>query len=435
MQFSFSEAHIEKTVVKDHIEKLRDYIRHVERVSETSGYETPESSINLAFDAKLLKEVKQCVEEKVSPNLKYVVVIGIGGSNLGTKAVYDAMRGAFDLVEPEYFPKLLFLDTNDPEYTKALLFFLEGVVRQPEELLIVSISKSGGTTETIANTEALLAVFSERPFDIRERTVVITDADSPYKKAAQARGMSTLSIPKMVGGRFSVFSAVGLFPLASAGFDIESLLKGAREERDRGLLSSDLNPALVSAIVLFEARRQKRTIHNTFLFEPECESLGKWYRQLMGESIGKEEDLDGDEIRAGITPIVSVGSTDLHSVGQLYLGGPRDKVTTFVSVKEKQTDVTIPKERMFPELVPIVAGKNYTEIMSAIYEGTKIAYEKNNLPYMEVILNDLSERSLGAFMQFKMMEMMYLAKLLNVNAFDQPNVESYKEETRKILEG
>jgi len=176
------------------------------------------------------------------------------------------------------------------------------------------------------------------------------------------------------------------------------------------------------------------TINDNFFFHPELESVGKWYRQLMGESVGKEQSLTGEVVHAGITPTVSLGSTDLHSVGQLYLGGPKDKLTTFVSSKQTAS-LSVPDERVFPNLVPMITGRSAADIMAAILQGVKIAYQKADLPFMEVVLDSLDEESIGAYLQFKMLEMMYLGQLLSVNSFDQPNVESYKVETKQILEG
>ncbi len=141
-------------------------------------------------------------------------------------------------------------------------------------------------------------------------------------------------------------------------------------------------------------------------------------------------------MHAGITATVSVGSTDLHSVGQLYLGGPRDKFTTFISAVRDGASPVVPAagSRIFTGIVEMIEGKSMNAIMDAILAGTKIAYKKNELPFAEIILADISEKSLGYFMQFKMIEIMYIAKLMGVNAFDQPSVESYKTETKNILE-
>ena len=176
-------------------------------------------------------------------------------------------------------------------------------------------------------------------------------------------------------------------------------------------------------------------INDNFIFAPQLESVGKWYRQLMGESIGKETDLTGTTVHTGITPTVSVGSVDLHSVTQLYLGGPRDKVTTFVSTAAHDSDAKVPADQMFPTLVEHLGGVSASKIMNAILQGVKKTYKSQGLPFMEIELESVSPREIGAFFQFKMIEMMYLGKLLNINTFDQPQVELYKIETKKILAG
>jgi len=145
-------------------------------------------------------------------------------------------------------------------------------------------------------------------------------------------------------------------------------------------------------------------------------------------------DLNGKKVNTGLTPTVSVGSTDLHSVGQLYLGGPKDKITTFIYDTNVENAIAVPTKRIFPKVVTMINGKQTSDIMNAILGGIKIAYDKNELPYMEIQFSSINPYEIGAFMQFKMIEMMYLGKLLNVNPFDQPNVESYKIETKQLLE-
>lgn len=399
--------------------KLTDYIQHLEKVLRANNYDAAESSINLPANQELLNQVKQLVSEKVTPKLKYIIDIGIGGSNLGTKAVYDAIHGFFDLIEPERFPKIIFADTTDPEFLSKLSKLLSEIT-EPEEILINIISKSGTTTETIANAEIILS------FLRKERIIVTTDENSKFWNWAEQNNVAKLAMPQTVGGRFSVFSAVGLLPLATAGMNIDQLREGAQTTLtsclDKNI--SD-NPAIISAVILYLQNQQGKNINDNFFFHPELESLGKWYRQLMGESIGKSSEV-------GITPTVSIGSTDLHSMGQLYLGGPNDKVTTFIYSDQSAT-LTLPQTSIFDNLVPGISGKSAKNIMDAILAGTKIAYQKKGLPFMEVILDDISEKSIGEFLQFKMLEMMYLGKLFNINTFDQPNVEEYKIETKKIL--
>lgn len=278
-----------------------------------------------------------------------------------------------------------------------------------------------------------MAALKEKFSAVTDRVVAITDEGSALWEQAGALGIARLAIPKPVGGRYSVLSHVGLFPLATVGVDIAALREGATAVRDM-CLAADTNPAATSAALLAYFRTQGKTINDNFFFHPELESLGKWYRQLMGESIGKAASLSGEEVHTGITPTVSLGSTDLHSVGQLYLGGPRDKFTTFVYT-EQTADIAAPTGRILPELIPAITGKSAKTILEAILSGTKIAYQKAELPFMEVVLPRIDEQAIGAFLQFKMIEMMYLGHLLNVNPFDQPSVEAYKVETKKILEG
>lgn len=409
---------------------LAEYTEHLRQVRASTHYDAPESSLRLADDDALLEAVRALVNDKVTDKLKYHIVVGIGGSNLGTKAVYDALLGYADVTQPERFPKLLFAETTDPE-TLGHLGQLVKSVGSKEEVLVTIISKSGGTTETVANFEIVAHELRTRFADCNDRFVAITDEGSKLWDAAHEQGIATLPIPAKVGGRYSVLSSVGLFPLATVGIDITKLRAGAQNLLDHCL--GEHSYAAESASILALQLKQGRTINDNFFFHPELESLGKWYRQLMGESVGKKHDIDGAVVHTGITPTVSVGSTDLHSVGQLYLGGPKDKLTTFVSSRQS-ADVAVPQDRVFGNLTPMIEGKTAVSIMKAILEGVQVAYQKAELPYMEVVLDAIDEESIGAYLQFKMLEMMYLGSLLNVNSFDQPNVESYKIETKRILE-
>ncbi|MCB9810666.1 MAG: hypothetical protein H6779_02450 [Candidatus Nomurabacteria bacterium] len=422
------------SVVEDRARQLTNYVQGLGQVAADNNYEAAEASINLPVDDELLSVVEELVAQKVSPKLRYIFVTGIGGSNLGTKAVYDALVGYGDVLSANH-PKMIFVDTNNSTMLRFYVEELIPTIKEVEEFLVVSISKSGGTTETMANTEIILSALNKKFTDAEERTVVITDEGSLLWQGAGKAGLAKLAIPKMVGGRYSVLSAVGLFPLLAAGLDIRALRRGAADMRAK-CISSEMveNPALLSAAFLSLAHDDGKSIHDTFLFNSELESLGKWYRQLLGESIGKEFNLAGEKVNTGLTPTVSIGSTDLHSVGQLYLGGPKDKVTTFVYNQNTDKQLSVPADRMFGEIATMINGKTTDEIVEAILEGVKIAYTQNDLPFMEIKLEGINEYEIGAFMQFKMLEVMYLGQLFNVNAFDQPNVESYKVETKRILE-
>ena len=219
------------------------------------------------------------------------------------------------------------------------------------------------------------------------------------------------------------------------GINLEKLLGGAAEMLDR-CLSTSLkdNPAAVIASLILLNLERGISIHDHFLFSNDLEAIGKWYRQLMGESIGKEWNASGTKRTfTGITPTVSIGSTDLHSMAQLYLGGPRDKLFRFVIVSNSRSSVSLPHMPEFEALVENIQGLGFSDIMDAVVKGVQRAFVKANRPFIEVILPDKSERSVGQLLQLEMIEMMLLAKLLDVNPYDQPAVENYKIETRELL--
>ncbi len=414
--------------------RIEPYLRRLAKVRSSHSYAGWESSLVLPDDKKNLARALRIAREKSSPRLKYVLVIGIGGSSLGVRAIYQALRGYADEVTPDRFPKMLFLDTTDPNYLTAVTSFLAKRVKHVEEVLIHIASKSGTTTEPIANAEVVVASLEKRFSRINNRITVATDADSPLAELADKKNIAWAEIPKFVGGRFSTLTGVGLIPLAASGINIQKLMAGARSSLDACLEGSPrTNPAVISATTLFYHLMHGRSIHDTFLFHPELEALGKWYRGLLAESVGKEKNLSGTVVHTGMTPTVSIGSVDLHGVGQLTFGGPRDKITTFVARDRMIPGPGISDRTIFRACAPNIRGKSTGEILQAIYTGTKRAYAKNGLPFMEVLMRDISEYSLGAFMQWKMVEVIVLGKLMGLNAFDQPNVESYKAETRRIL--
>jgi len=397
------------------------------------GYEDDRASLNLPVDTSSLQKVMALVEEKNKLHPRYVIVVGIGGSNLGSLAVFDAILGKkYNLQDNE--KKILFADTVDSDLVFDIIRIIEPVLQNKEKILLNLVSKSGSTTETIANFEVLLQLLEKYSDNPKESIVVTTDYDSKLWHLAKEKQYSLLEIPKKVGGRYSVFSTVGLFPLAMMGVKIEQLLQGAKQMRLRCLDENfNKNPAAIGAACALLHFKDKKNIHDLFLFSDDLESIGKWNRQLVAESVGKEHDLSGNQVFTGLTPTYSIGSTDLHSVAQLYLGGPFDKFTTFVKVKTNKHDLIIPRFKEYVSLVQGIQQKPMQEIMSAIYNGITTAFIKGNRPFMEIILPDKSESSIGQFMQYKMMETMYLGGFLQINPFDQPNVELYKKETRNLL--
>ena len=420
--------------------------------SADASYGSDESCLHLGYDETLRTQVARLAQEKHSKKLKEVMVIGIGGSNLGTWAVYDALgvsppaTGSPEIAEGifgvnrggvrggESGVPLSFYDTAHVRVLKEACSRMRGIYREGGEVLINVISKSGATSETMMNSLVLIDCLKSLTKNWRDSVVVTTEPLSKLDNWAKVHSIPSLPNPSHVGGRWSVFSAVGLFPLALAGVDIKKLRKGSVRALRR-CLSDDAshNMALQSAASIHHAMKKGIAMHNLFVFNADMERLGKWYRQLVGESLGKEHDLSGRIVHAGITPLVTIGSTDLHSMFQLLLGGPADKFTTFVKVLSKQ-DVSIPHiDEQFDAIVPELNKRSVAEVMDAIYAGAVRSFADRQLPFVEVELERLDEESIAEFLQFKMVETMLLARLMHVNAFDQPNVEEYKKITRELL--
>lgn len=412
-------------------ERIAGYTKLLAEIAlkKSGEYESHEHSLRLPLDTAILADVKKNVERYFTNSLRYVIVVGIGGSNLGTQAIYDALRRERDGVH-EGYPQLIFLDTVSTKLFLDIERVLELDVSYPDEIVINLISKSGGTTESVANFELLYAYLQKRFPNIKERIIVTTDHGSALWKAAEKEKIGLLPIPKLVGGRYSVFTPVGLLPLALVGIDVQELLLGAKDFLHNNF--NETNHALRLAETIFKAHHEGASVCNFFFFNPELESVGKWARQLYAESLGKEHDKSGKQVHSGITPIVTIGSTDLHSVGQLYFGGPKDKFTLLMHVKSPSR-LVVPKNGLFTSLVPGIGGRTPDDIMQAIYSGTAIAYNNHKLPYGEVSLPDISPYSLGMYLEWQMLTVMYLAELFHVDAFDQPNVEDYKKVMRDIL--
>ena len=377
-----------------------------------------------------------------------LIVIGVGGSDLGTRAVHEALHGIYyNNHDPEL--QVYFVETVDSDAVYDIVLLVEQELEKNHTVLINVISKSGTTTETIANFEVFLYLLRKaygaayHPF-----VVVTTDEGSALWYYAQQEQFACLAIPKLVGGRYSVFSAVGLFPLAMLGVDIDELHAGA-ESILADCVNPDLfqNPAALSAAILDLQQEELFLPYNLFLFSVDMEYVGKWYRQLVAESLGKakickfkEKGIAKEkELYEGIEPTISIGSTDLHSVLQFYLGGSWQGYTTFVTIERQKSDVVVPNFPEFESLVPNIQGKSLTDIMKAIFDGVTASYASGDkqgptpLPYTVVSIPAKTAYYIGQFMQYKMMEVIYLGFLWGVNPFDQPAVELYKQITRRLL--
>lgn len=421
-------------IEKDVQDRAASYAAVMRRAMSDSKYSLPEASLRLPFDRALFEKSRVLADRLAGPNLLYVINIGIGGSSLGARAVYEAVCGTLD-GHNSFFPKIIFADTCSPELLADLTGILIEETETKESFLLVISSKSGTTTETMVNASSLVSDLEKKYGSVSDRIVCITDEGSPLWQEAKKQAFHLLPIPKMVGGRYSVFSPVGIFPLLAVGVEAEELVRGAEDVVSETVARGAESDAFRAAADILAQGTRGTAIFDMFVFHPELEALGKWYRQLFAESIGKDTAKDGTKTAHHLVPTASVGTADLHSVEQLYLADPDIFARTIVRINashwghDRTSGV-----RSFEDLAPGIAGHAPCQIMEAIYHGVKEAYRKRGISFAELELPDLSLRTIGALLQFEMCMVMHLANLLNINAFDQPNVEEYKNAVKAILE-
>ena len=355
--------------------------------------------------------------KKQFKSVKHVVLVGIGGSSLGVEAIHQVLdRGAV---------KLTVLDTVSAHAIDLALKELLSY-KKVEQYAICIISKSGKTTETLANASVLLdALVAEKGESVYKQIMVIGDAGTELMHYAKKRGLMMLAMPEVIGGRYSAATAVGLVPLTLLGHDVDDFIAGyldASEERFESLV-------VESAARIASYYKLKYHHYNFFAFEPRLAALGAWYRQLFAESLGKEVGMQGKPVTLAMVPTIST-AVELHSVGQLYLSGVPDTYTDFVTFDDEFIDMKIARTS---KIASTLKGYSLQEVTAALYGGVMAAYQERQLPYRATIFEESLPYSLGLFMAMRLREVMYVAKLLEVNAFDQPNVELYKIKTKEIL--
>jgi len=391
---------------------------------------TPLSTLLLPLDAEYRTTIINAAKKKSALKPDVVVLIGIGGSNLGAWALHDALRTKL-IAEGKELPLFYCADTIGGDKTSELLKTLDHHLTSHKRVELIIVSKSGTTLETSINA-ALCTDLLKKHYATAytEMITVITDRNSPLWHQAENAGFLSLEIPPQVGGRYSVFSAVGLFPLALMGFDVDALCAGASKVIADLSATTTASASLTASILYILNRRTPHAavIHDTFLFDSSFELLGKWYRQLSAESLGKRYTLSKELIQAGLLPTVSIGTVDLHSLFQFYLGGPRNNITTFITVEQINTQLAVPNTD--PELP--AANMPLSQVVDALAQSVQQVYEDDERPFMTIHLQK-TEWDLGAFMQMKMIETVLLAGLLDIDPFDQPEVERYKKEARLLL--
>lgn len=368
--------------------------------------------------------------EKTARHLRSVsettVVIGIGGSYLGAKAVIEALSHTFSGLQKTKHHDILFAGQNICEdYLSDLLDILEG-----RNYSIIVISKSGTTTEPAIAFRILRDHLEKKvgKAQAADRIIAITDASKgALKSLAELSGYDTFVIPDNIGGRYSVLTPVGLLPIAVAGFDIRNLVKGAQAicEVTRKNHNASSNPALLYAAARNLLLQTGRSVEILVGFTPKLHFFAEWWKQLYGESEGK----DGK----GILPASVDFTTDLHSLGQYIQEGQRILFETMISVSSPRRKLTIPKETDDSDQLNYLAGKRISEVNKSAEDGTILAHNDGNVPVIRIMVPELDEFYCGQLIYFFEMACAVSGYILDVNPFDQPGVEAYKKNMFALL--
>lgn len=363
----------------------------------------------------------------LSEGVDVVVVIGIGGSYLGAKSVIDALSNSFNQYTKGKHPHVIFAGQNIGEdYHAELLDYIS-----TQSVGCVVISKSGTTTEPAIAFRLIKQHIEERygKTEARRRIVAITDeSKGALRQLADTEGYKTFVIPDNVGGRFSVLTPVGLLPIAIAGFDIEKLVEGAKEMAKQCLPSVEFssNPAEQYAAarnVLYSKGKKVEMLVN---FNPKLHFFAEWWKQLFGESEGKENK--------GIFPAAADFSTDLHSMGQYIQEGERILFETFIGIENVNRSLLVPKDNDNLDKLNFLAGKHVDEVNKMAELGTIIAHLDGGVPAIQLKIEKIDELNLGAAIYFFEKACGISGYILGVNPFDQPGVEAYKANMFALLD-
>jgi glucose-6-phosphate isomerase len=377
-----------------------------------------------ACTAAVRDELKS-VADKLSQGIELVVVIGIGGSYLGAKAVLDALSHSFSALLPQRKrPLVLFAGQNISEDYHAEL--LEAVASHSAACIV--ISKSGTTTEPAIAFRLIKQHFEEKygKAGAKDRIVAITDAArGALRVLAGQEGYATFVIPDDVGGRFSVFTPVGLLPIAVAGFDIDALIKGAADMARLTATKEPANPAVQYAAVRNALYAQGRKIEVLVNYNPKLHYVTEWWKQLYGESEGKAHK--------GLFPAGVDFTSDLHSMGQYLQEGERHLFETVLSVAHEKHTLTIPHDAQNLDQLNFLAGKRLCECNKMAELGTLLAHVDGGVPNIHIEIPALDEYHLGGLLYFFEKACGVSGYLLGVNPFDQPGVEAYKKNMFALL--
>lgn len=380
--------------------------------------------MDLPFDDAPVKAVTEFARQRAMPN---VLVLGIGGSALGPMALDSA------LARPNSGRRLVILDNIDPDFISDTLETLD-----PKDTIVNVIAKSGVTAETMATfaivRKWMIGALGEAR--AREHFVVTTDPEKGDLLAiARHENYPVFVIPPNVGGRFSVLTPVGTLPAALLGFNIESIMEGARRAAHQARKPLLENPALAAAFIEFVLERErKKSILVLFPYSQALWKFAFWFKQLWGESLGKKLDRRGREVYYGQTPTAALGVTDQHSQLQLFIEGPNDKSFLFWDVKEFRNKLPIQHPYSNFDSMGYLQDKTMSLLFGAEKQATEIALTEAGRPNATITVDRIDEETVGELLMFSQYFTAYAGEFYDINAFDQPGVEYGKKLTFAMME-
>jgi len=390
--------------------------------------------MNLGYNEETVWYVKEFAS-MIEGRFDNILVLGIGGSALGGIAITEALlKPYWNLLTPEQrdgAPKIFFLDNIDPDTISGLLSVLN-----LKKTLVNVITKSGSTAETMSQYMIVKNLMEqELGDDYRKNIVATTDKKTGIlRQLADQEGYKTFVVPDDVGGRFSVFSAVGLLPFALVGIDIDEIINGIKD-MDLALKNTDIHQNIAAQNALIHYLMDTKKGKNLSVMMPYSSRLkyvSDWYVQLWAESLGKEVDKDGNKVHVGPTPLKAVGATDQHSQIQLYNEGPNDKVINFIRVEEFDTTLEIP--RIFDYTgIGYLGGKTINDLINAEADSTRVALSDYSRPTITITLPKITGYYVAQLLYMLEVQTAIAGELYNVDTFNQPGVEQAKNYTYALM--
>ena len=364
-----------------------------------------------------------------------ILVLGIGGSALGGMAVCEALLKPFwnylSFEQRQKYPRIFFLDNVDPDQINGLLDILD-----LKKTLVNVITKSGSTAETMSQFMILKNRLQEEIGDNYVRHIVsTTDRNTGVlRQISNEEGYKTFVIPDDVGGRFSVFSAVGLLPFALVGIDVDEIIQGVKD-MDLALKNTDIyhNIAAQNALIHYLLDTKKgKNISVMMPYSSRLRFVSDWYVQLWAESLGKEKDRDGNITNVGPTPVKALGATDQHSQIQLFNEGPNDKLINFIRVKNFDTNLEIPNIFEFTG-IGYLGGNTINSLINAEADATKVSLTDYKRPNVTISMDKITPYNIGQLLYLFEVQTAIAGELYNINAFNQPGVEQAKNYTYALM--